>query len=344
MSITKVYDIFYFYLTSIGKKFDTHPDVKMPITVGKYRLKKFINTARTFPFRKGIYADAAGKTYFAKIWVGSRRDVHYYELKHEIQISQILTSIAKKPQMKRLSKSAKTSFVTYVDHFEEKGRLVYLSNFIDGKTLVEWPNAEKRYDFYHALVTFAHRAGSYCTPHEIRIISQKKLGWFVLLYPALVCYAILKRPKYANLILRGIAVFLRGIPDLYRHKRIVFVHGDIQPNNVMVRNGWTYILDLEQSFFSYPEFETLTSIANRKNSVEFVNSLLDSVCPEHRVSYSHCVCFAAISVYALTYNLTSDLNLKSIDRYLSLLQLIIANSQQPTHDRNIGIKYTEAYE
>jgi hypothetical protein len=337
-------DIIYFYLTSIGNTFDTHPDVNMPPTIGKYRLKKFINTARTFPFRKGIYQDASGKKYFAKIWVGTRRDVHYYELKHEIQTSRILSIIAKKPQAMRLSKSAKTSFVTYVDHFEEKGRLVYISNFIEGKTLTEWPNAEKNFDFYHACVAFAHRMGEFCTPTDQSVISQKKLIWFVLLYPLLVTYAILKRPKFAPLIISGIAVFARGIPQLHRHKRIVFVHGDIQPNNVMVSKGRVYILDLEQSFFSYPEFETLTSVANRKNSAEFVNSLLSSTCPDHRVPYMDCHCFAAIAVYALTYNLTSDLNLKSIGRYVSLLQLIIGNANSTPAGQNIKVKYREAYE
>lgn len=235
--------------------------IQLPKTIGHYRFVRNLSTG--YPFATGVYLAPSGKRVVIKLWTGIHKDIHYYALLHEIAVMKTLTRI-----QQRLTHQS-----VYIPNFiacSMNTKSVYLiSQYIRGTTIAHLDNSKKQWAIHVRCVKFLNLLANECTQAEKEQITVKSAYDFLFLYPFLLMASILRHPEFTLKLIRGIPIFLSGIPQLLRMKPTSLVHGDLHPRNILVSGNRYYILDLEQVRFCYPEYESVIALSLKGNSADF---------------------------------------------------------------------------
>lgn len=307
----------------VTKLFYTFPirdgyDIEAPLKIGEYSFCKYLKST-THPFALGLYQNQKGKKAVAKIWQGKRKDLHYFALYHESNVYNILSKVQNR-SLKRLPAKLKgISIPSYIATIKDKDRLILLREFVAGKQLKSLNDTKKQVKYYNKCVGYIRNLGESCTALERSLITSKSAKNFLTLFPFILIVALFKNPIIFLEILKGARVFLANSSKLLQHKTNTLIHGDLHPENIIVNGNKIKILDLEQTFFTYPEYEFAVTLTCNSIPKIFIRELGEKVSRKEQQEPKFLGYFLALLANCVIHYLTGNLNKEKIDLYSKIL-------------------------
>ncbi len=277
----------------------------LPLRVGNFKLEGSMRkSGTTNAFLLGNYINKrSGKAAIGKLWSGKHKDYFYYSLKNEINIYILLHSVLKREANhlpKELKNMVLPEIVTVV---EEKGSLMLLLEFKDGKIANDF-SLTKRLSTYWNAVNYISFLGSQMTPVELAYVPHRSALSLVCLYPLLVGSAILAHPKYTKTILAGIPVFAKSIPALLTSVEYGLIHRDLHFKNILISKTQNTLLDLQYCAYSLKLYDLVTTLRYRWGEDELYKKLLSQIYEKYKNSTNFKSLFRGLSVLSATHGLT----------------------------------------
>lgn len=298
---SKLVTILPYYLHSavghwLGKDFSR----PLPSQIAGYFLLKRLSS-KNYPFGVGLYRKA-GKRFVIKFWLGSCRSRHYFALRHEITVVSTLSS-SQKP--------SPVFPVPYVETIEQKSCLGLVTDYVKGRPLSSVGHVSSQVSSYLRCVDYLRR----CRP--VSAIPTKHWVYILLALPFITAAALINSPGNAVEILKGVVKILTNLSALAKSRDLVLVHGDLHLDNIILSGRKFHLTDFEQSVFTYPQLELITTLSSIRNPAGFL-SAVQRLLP-------HTPSTSALLAYNSIYNLTGHLPAANMAHYAKLLRL--ANQQ-----------------
>lgn len=294
-----------------------------PKRVKNFHFVKVLNKKRESPYNLGLYANSKGKKAVAKIWIGKKRDLHYFALLHEINVLRTLFQVRKRSLKKTPLTMQLVSTPDFICSVKEKNRQILLTEYFKGKPLIKTPNIEKLTRTHQLCVEYLRFLGKRCTEKERSIISRRSPKDFILIYFLVLSMAILKRPYLTKDLLKGFLVFVSGIPALSFYHSEVLVHGDLHLENIIVSGKKVKIFDMEQSVFTFPQYEYITTLMCKNNPELFSQKIFGSLLKD----YKQKKLIRTLLIKCATHYLTGNLSTTKVLLYRKMLQLGIESKK-----------------
>jgi serine/threonine protein kinase len=255
----------------------------------------------------------SGKRIVIKFWQGSLKDLHYFALLHEADTIKALTSVQSK-----LGPAKSKGFIIpkFIQSGKYKNGLYLISEFFQGRSISDLSD-RKKYTIFKDCLQFLNELGKVCDHKHKSKISTKGIFDYIFLYPLLLVSVYLRHAELRNTIFKGVPVFLSGIPKILQWKSSYLVHGDLNPNNILISGKKLAVLDVEQMRFSYQEYELVTTLCIKKYSNNFKNMIVRDLLRKKMDKKA----IATLLVNASTHNLTDNPKKDSVANYLNVFNL-----------------------
>lgn len=299
----------------------------LPKTIARYSLVDSL-TESDRSFSLGIYKTSKGQQVVAKMWLGGKYNLKYFALRHEINVYKVLTAIYNRNAAKLPPNLKKINFPHYVDTYDDGNKLVLITKWFTGRPLLSTRSLTKQLDCYKRCVGFMAYLGSKATKHERALISHRSGRTYLALYLFLLCVALGKHPKYFLSLIKGLAVMLQSISALLEKKDFALIHGDLHLENILVTPDSIIILDLEQSLFTYPEYEIISTLLCANNPSTFFNQLTSNLFKAAENDPKRPALVAALLVNRITHYLTGSVSNKKKGLFLLMLKLAVILSKR----------------
>ncbi len=322
MKLEKLYHIIPTYLHSAvlgavkgGRR------VKLPDRVGQYRLIKDLQPEKDYPFKIGLYSNRNGKRVVGKIWQGSQKNLHYFDILHEIDAMSTMASLQSRVSEKlpRNLRSIRTPQLIKV--ISGPGELMYFSEFMKGTPLSKLKSAHQQLKKYEQCVEYLRTLTQYCTPQEKQKLGIKTATDYLWMFPLIFIATIFKRPRRIGLILRGGLVFLTGYLSIRNRPSDSIVHGDLNMDNILLDGKNISILDMEQMTITFPEYELITLISSRRNRRDFLSYIFDDITAKCHRDRKYARVFSTLLVNCSIHNLTGNSIKDNVQVYFRRLDL-----------------------
>ncbi|CAN5313705.1 hypothetical protein BH10PAT2_BH10PAT2_0560 [soil metagenome] len=303
--------------TLIHGEQDRKKRIALPEKIGIYSLDRDLSP-RAFPFATGLYKDIAGNEVVIKVWTGKGRNIYYFNIIHQIEMTKLLSDV-----QDRFLKENDSTFTLprYIDSSIADHEVYLIMEKVTGDSMEEMKDSEKQFQIYTELLTFLQKLSTYCTITERKKITVKSAKDFIFLYPIILASAMAMHPKLSLMLLKGTIYFLRGIPAIHDMKANSLVHGDLHPDNILVKDDHTfYLLDTENMRFSYPIYESISSVSLKGNSQEMKDLVISKIIQPAKNKKWHSA-VSALMINNITHNLTGDIDHKSVRSYLNIYNL-----------------------
>lgn len=284
----------------------------LPFKIGKYRFVKTLSL-KGFPFGTGLYSDKTGKKVVIKIWNRRIRDIHYFNLIHQIEVMKTITDV-----LNRVSKQDNFGFSTpkYIDSKILNNKIILIMEYVDGKSMQSIVSASEQFRIYKKCLSFLKLISSELNNDEKKIITTKSVTDFVFLYPLILLTAIFMQPRLIYLLLKGAKTFLFGIFPLSKFKPDRIVHGDLHPDNIMITDNNKYsLIDLENIRLCYSEYEPITTISLKGNSPEFKDLVTKKYLNYKKFDPDKKKAVDLLIVNNSTHNLSGDRTIEGVKSY-----------------------------
>lgn len=302
----------------------------LPRKIGDYILESnFQKLGSKNNYLLGIYKNSKNQKAFAKIWSGRFKDLNYYSLKNEIQVSQTLNSVIKRSR-KLLPKSLKKMGIPVLISFEEKDDcLTVLTEYVEGE-LATSLSTNRKIDLYFKTVEFLKFLGSRLTPVEKKLISKRTPLNFAMLYPLLITKAIFSHPRATFYILKGIPIFLQSLPVLFKEKQLTLSHRDLHFRNILISKEINYVIDLQFCAFTHPIHEITTTLRYRWGEEKnFCTRLLKEIIKINKENKQFQLLLRSLIINSATHGLTDKgFSKEKIDSWIDFLKFAIKHDYQ----------------
>jgi len=250
----------YLYDAFVGNTFRLTPR-KMPQKIGKFRFIRDLQPDKNYPFKVGLYKDLRAKLVVVKMWEGKRKNIHYFDLLHQIETMKILNLLHEKLVSKIPRKIKFVSIPKFIDVIKAPEKLMLISEYIDGKPLASLKESKKHWEYYQKSIDYLKFLGEYANFDGEKKIKRRTIKNFLTLFPLLWLTALVEHPGLWLELTKALAAFLRSTNAFYNYNEGTIVHGDLNLKNIYISGKRTYILDVEQTTVTYPEFELVTSLS-----------------------------------------------------------------------------------
>lgn len=316
--ISILFQITPWYLnTLIHGEVDRKKRIVLPQKVENYSLVEDLSP-RAFPFATGLYEDAKKNQVVIKVWTGKVRNIYYFNIIHQIEMTKLLTEV-----QDRFLKENTSSFTLpkFISASIQDHEVYLIMEKVTGESMEEMSDSKRQFEIYSQLLEFLQKLSTYCTPEERKKITVKSAKDFVFLYPVILLAAIAMHPNLCLKLLKGAPYFVLGIPELHAMKADCLVHGDLHPDNILVagKNEF-YLLDTENMRFSYPVYEPVSSVSLKGNTQEMKNLVIKHIIQPNKNTKWH-KAVSALMVNNITHNLTGDIDPVSVKSYLKIFNL-----------------------
>ena len=321
MNISKLVNIIFSYLYNslFEKRFRDVPR-QMPQHIDRFKLIRDLQPEKHFTFKVGLYQDPLGLRVVMKIWTGKRKDIHYYDLLHQLTSIQILNNVHDRvahilpPKYKALS----IPNVAFSRH--EKHKLILGTKFILGKPLAKVHDSRRQIQIHNQVVGYLRFLGRHMTRLEVSQFRHKLIGEYLCILPLITIAAIFEHPNLFLDILRGIWVFVKNISAFTGYYQSTLVHGDLNFRNIYLRGKKIHILDVEQVSYTYPEFETVTSISTMGISHGLRNRLFSRISAKSKKDPNYTKRVSSLMINCEIHNLTWNAPRENVIWYTNLLK------------------------
>lgn len=309
----------YIHSAVVHRKGDVH--YALPEKIGDLKLVKNLNIRKSYPYCVGLYKNKSGKLVVAKIWQGGSHSIHYSVLKHEIDVVKTLTQVYIKNKKRIATHLRKISIPEYKGMVENDKQLVLLTEYVVGTPLRLVKDVDHQFEVYKNSIEFLRAIGKFVSYNQKKKITVKSMAHFQKIYPIILVVALIKHPKLVKNLISGVPVFIKQLIQGNKDPKVVLVHGDLHLENILLSEKKVWILDMEQTMFSYPIYEKVTALSSLRNTAKLRELLLYDVLFQCSRRYSLRRLFKSLLVNCSTHNLTSNLPDKNIRLYTKLLQL-----------------------
>ena|GEM_PF-2286596 len=297
--------------------------IVLPKKIEQYSFLKDLSP-RGFPFATGLYLDPSGEEVVIKVWTGSIKSIYYFNILHQIEMTRILTTVQNRFLKKHTSSFRLPRFIKA----SISDKLVYLiMEKVAGKSMEEQSNTNTQFKIYTQCLHFLEELSNECNSEERKKITVKQVKDFIFLYPIILIASITMHPNLIFTLLKGVPHFIFGIPILLTMKPDRLVHGDLHPDNILVKSSSSfYLLDIENMRFCYPIYESISAASLKGNSSKMKELLISELIqPTKSKRWQRAV--SALMINNITHNLTGDLAPASIRSYLYILKLAVGLSK-----------------
>ena len=235
----------------------------MPKIIDSYALIKDLQPDKNYPFKVGLYKEKHGHKVVIKIWEGRNRNIHYYDLIHQAEASRVLNILHDRLINKLPMDLKYISTPKFIDFKNEKNRLIFVSEYIVGYPLGSIKSDKTQWEYYQKVVNYLNFLGENLSNKELSFLRlrRKTIKDYIKLFPFLVAVAIFEHPNLLIDICKSSLYFLLSIRAFINYNKLAIVHGDLNLKNIYIKGKYTYILDVEQTILTYPEFELVTSLS-----------------------------------------------------------------------------------
>lgn len=294
-------------------------DVVLPNTIRGYKLVSSLSE-KSFPYAVGKYKTKKGDKFVLKVWSGSKKNLYYHNLFHEIDVYKTLSLAQKKLKQKKLG--GKLSIPEFIEAIETKEKLILVIRFVEGDSLDSIKDINRKLTIYKNANQYIKKLGRFCGRQEIKLIGIRNWKHFSLLYPFIFAVAVIRNPRIFFDIVLLSTLFYKGYLKMIGEKASTLVHGDLNLKNILVgKNNHYYIFDLEQARFTYPDFEFVTSISSKYNR-DIFNYLLTEW---YGVAENKRTLIRALLANCLTHNLSSYMPEDSVSHYKKTINFAFKN-------------------
>ncbi len=285
------------------------------LLINKYKLVSKISPGNPKPFLLGLYKDKSGKKFVAKIWEGRIKDINYYNLLRESKVLGVLNAVQKRIKL------GKVSVPELADCLNQGNLVVVITKFAEGKRVSEIKSTKTQFEIYQKSREFLLRLSNSCTKAEMNAIGIKNGKDFLIQYPFILGKSLITYPGKWRELLKGGLNVMEGLPAFFTTHKYVFIHGDLHLSNILVSEKQVTILDFEQSVFSFPETETVTSLSSRLNPRKIKEKLSGSFTK----SLEENPRAGILAIICSTHNLIEKVSIECLNSYTQTL--ILANKQ-----------------
>jgi thiamine kinase-like enzyme len=301
--------------TCVSFFYPKEKNVTLPKRIGLYAFVRNLRSKKSYPFAIGLYRNSQGTPVVAKKWQGKRKDIHYFELSRELLVLSVFERMRRRIGTKLPSEFnlINTPHVTAV--VRTRDSFIILTSFVKGRKLLEYPSVRTQFETYLRAKSYIQFLGGYASNDEKAAIGEKKIPQFMFQFPMILAASIFQRPKLGIDSIRGALYWIMST-SFSKGKNTTLVHGDLHPENIIVSNKQTTIVDVEQTLFTYPEYEVISGLSSVIAPLGFLQML-----SKHYIEsdiYSRKM-LGLCAVECSIHNLTSPLSSRHINRYHSML-------------------------
>lgn len=310
------------YLHSLvkAKNKSKSPVILLPEKIGEFKLFSDLQNDKHYPFKIGLY-QRSKKQIVAKIWEGLHKDLHYYDLVHEITLNWILTNVRKRVVKILPHEIAGYSTPGFLGVIREKSRIIFLSEYVSGSKLSSVRSDTGKFEYYQNCIKYLAFLGNHMTRHEKMLISNKGGFEYIIQFPFILTASLLKHWGKRVLIGKGAVLFIKMLPQLFKYNKFVLVHGDLNYDNIILSDNFVYILDFEQTVFTFPEYETICTLSSGRNSKPFVVNVLGSGIIETYKKHKGYKLFSGLMANCQIHNLIGNVSSENHNRYFKRIEM-----------------------
>lgn len=322
------YDLFpLLFLNGVGYivNFFTKKHIpEFPTRIGNYY---FIQSIEKIGPRKSyllaLYKTKNGKKAIAKMRDAHIKGYHYYSLLNEAYMYTTLHAVFNRIKGRRTKKFSKLYIPDCVGTHEDKHVLVILIEFVNGKQAETLP-AKQKSSLYFLMIDFIHFLGENLTDKERSFISSRRPYHYIILYPLLVCKAIITYPYATAWLIRGVPVFLAAIPDMIKRSELKLVHRDLHFMNILLDSKRISLIDLQQCVLTEPLHEIITTLRYWWKEDNLYIFLMRELLKRYEKREKFEAIFRGYSVNSVTHGLTgSGFSKKITDGWVDFLAFAI---------------------
>ena len=305
----------------IKNLFIKHGPIQFPKKIGDYRFDSEISGVKLWnSYILGIYRNSKGSKAIFKMKDARIKDLHYYSLKNEIAIYDILNKATSRFSSSTPKKFHGICFPNKIAVKDTQDILGILIEYIEGKRVSEL-SPRKKVEIYFDIIEFLGYIDNHLTDKERGRISRRGPVHYLILFPFLAIKAILTYPRSAIFVLSGIPFFLAAIFVMLRDRKIALIHRDIHFENILISNKKLVLIDLEQCVLTDPFYEAVTTLRYYWKKDNFYLLLLDSVLQKYSFRKNFRLLFKGLIVNSATHGLTGKKFPKEmIDSWIDFLK------------------------
>lgn len=290
---------------------------ELPRHFGPYKLEHRLANSRNRPFLLGEYIEERGRRVVIKFWKGKRVDRHYFALKQEAMVLELISRLG---MSRGHGRSLKIGFPRYIESIEYPGVLAMVSEFVEGEKNFNLKSAEYM-GIFNAIADYMRVV--YDQIKDSGNIRVKDGSYYFAMFPLLVFLAFRNKPSHRGVLIRAVARFYQDVWKLFGSTDLNVVHGDLHPDNILLTSGRIYLLDCEQLMCTYAEYEYITSLASKRLPKRLKEQLLIELRTLNRTDTSLHRRLNALAVFCAVFNLAGNTTETNTRSYVELLALAL---------------------
>lgn len=289
--------------------------ISLPQSIGSFWLRAKISQSR---YAVGLYKDKKGRAIIAKVWQGKRKNLAYFALRHEAMAAKILTRVIKRQGSKMPSRFQSVTLPRYIYTIEDQDRLILVTTAAKGRQLSQTGKRESL-AYYDRCVDYMRFLGKCLSKREKETITKKTALDYLVGVSGMTLIALLKQPHLRIQILYGFLIFILSLPALLRSKEMVLIHGDLHTGNMLISRDKITLVDLEQTFFTYPPYEYISTLLCATSKGEIANEISKRIDLESYGDRFSATIFAGLIAGRSLHYLTSNTSRANINLYSKIL-------------------------
>jgi len=258
------YDLLPLLLNNLGgmviKSIKGEQKAEFPKKVANYTFYKVLpKRGPRRSYQLALYKGPGSKLAVCKMRSARIKGYHYYSLKNEIKMYELLNGAQNRIGTKMPRELKKFYIPKLVAKQENADYVLALIEYVRGK-LADDLSTKKQLEVYFGMAEFLEFLGSKLTQEERQMVSQRRAAHFVLLYPFLLARAVVNNPKAAGRLIRGTPIFLRALPNIASGKNFKLAHRDLHFLNIIVDKNRISLVDLQQCVYTDVLHEYVTTL------------------------------------------------------------------------------------